>query len=169
MCVTWQRFRRRQFGVAAGRVNAADLNESCHQHDQSDAHQQHRPPVSLRRKHSINTRFRLKHNHVTAGEDTCHYPLGDVLVQLRVEDGFLQAGQRTVGVHQTALHEDVAVALEVVTGRPGLKSRDLLIEEARESLGAGAAAGAGVHCLTHTHTDMRVMWINVNISPSSAE
>lgn len=91
---------------------------------------------------------------MTGGEDTCHYPLGDVLVQLRVEDGFLQTGQRTIGIHQTALHEDVAVALEVITGRPGLKSGDLLIEEAGEPLGAGAAAGAGVHCHTHTHTQI---------------
>ncbi len=55
-CVTWQRFGRRQFGVAAGRVNTADLNEPGHQHDESDSHQQNRPPVSLRHRDRINTR-----------------------------------------------------------------------------------------------------------------
>lgn len=38
-CLTWQRFWWRQFGVTAGRVHAADLNESGHQHDEGDAHQ----------------------------------------------------------------------------------------------------------------------------------
>lgn len=72
-------------------MDTADLDESSHQHDQSDAHQQHCPPMS-------------------------HYPLCDVLVQLWVEDGLLESGQGSVCVHQATLHEHVAVSFEVVAG-----------------------------------------------------
>lgn len=47
MLCTWQRLWRGQFGVAARGVDAADLDEASHEHDEGDAHQQHCPPVSL--------------------------------------------------------------------------------------------------------------------------
>lgn len=37
----------RKFGVVAGCVNTADLDETRHQHNESNSHQQHSPPVSL--------------------------------------------------------------------------------------------------------------------------
>lgn len=79
------------------------------------------------------------------GAAAYHNPLGDVLVELGVEDGLLQPGQRPVGVHQAALAEDVAVALEVVAGRARGQRGHLLVEEAGQALRAGAAAGVGVH------------------------
>lgn len=79
------------------------------------------------------------------GTATYHNPLGNVLVQLGVEDGLLQPGQRPVGVHQAALAEDVAVALEIIAGRACRQRGHLLVEEAGQALRAGAAAGVGVH------------------------
>lgn len=66
--------------------------------------------------------------------DTYHDPLGDVLVELGVEDGLLQPGERSVCVHQAALHEHVAVALEFVAGRAGWQRDLLLVEEASQAL-----------------------------------
>lgn len=76
-----------------------------------------------------------------------HYPLSDVLVELRVKDGFLESCQRTVGVHQTTLHKHVAVTFEVVAGRTGLQGRHFLIKETGQTLGAGTAACARAHFL----------------------
>lgn len=45
--LTWKGLRRGQLGIAAWCVDAADLNEAGHQHDQGDAHQQNGPPVCL--------------------------------------------------------------------------------------------------------------------------
>lgn len=45
--LTWKGLRRGQLGIAAWRVNTADLNEAGHQHDQRNAHQEDRPPVCL--------------------------------------------------------------------------------------------------------------------------
>lgn len=60
----WQWFGRWQLWVTAWCMNAADLNETSHEHDEGDAHQQHSPPVS-------------------------HNPLCNVLVEFWVKDGLL--------------------------------------------------------------------------------
>lgn len=60
----WKWFRRRKFGVTARSVHATDLNEASHEHDESNTHQQHCPPMS-------------------------HDPLCYVLVEFGVEDGLL--------------------------------------------------------------------------------
>lgn len=53
---------------------------------------------------------RLRH------QNTHHDPFGNIFVELCVEDGFLQSCQRPVSIHQSAPHEHVAVALELVAG-----------------------------------------------------
>lgn len=45
--LTWKGFGWRQLRIAAWGVNAADLNESRHQHDERDTHEQDGPPVRL--------------------------------------------------------------------------------------------------------------------------
>lgn len=81
-----------------------------------------------------------------ASFDAYHDPLCDVLVELGVEDGLLQPGQRSVCVHQATLHEHVAVTLEVVARRARRQRGHFLIEEAGQALRAGAAARVGIHC-----------------------
>lgn len=103
-------------------MHTANLDESSHEHNQGNTHQQHRPPVN-------------------------HYPFSNVLIELRVEDGFLQSGQRPIGIHQPALHEHVAVAFEVVAGRASLQRGHLPVEELGQALRACTAACAGVHFL----------------------
>lgn len=48
--------------------------------------------------------------------NTHHYPLGNIFIEFCVEDGFLESCQRPISVHQSAPHEHVAVALEVIAG-----------------------------------------------------
>lgn len=45
--LTWKGFGWRQLRIAAWGVNAADLNEARHQHDERNAHEQDGPPVRL--------------------------------------------------------------------------------------------------------------------------
>lgn len=119
-------------------MDAADLDEASHEHNKSDAHQQHCPPVSLDNRGYIK-------GYVNTGEkvsicicvivltdlwrrlhwrellhflywDTHHYPFGNILIQFCIEDGFLKPGQRAVGVHQATPHEHVTVALKVIAG-----------------------------------------------------
>lgn len=77
--------------------------------------------------------------------NTHHDPLGNTFVEFCVEDGFLESRQRPVGVHQSAPHEHVTVALEVIAGRAGLQRYDGPVEEFGPFIRARAAAGAGVH------------------------
>lgn len=74
-------------------MDTADLNEASHEHDESDPHQQHCPPMSLGRKmknrlNAINTET-PRDNCSDHAVDTYHNPLCDVLVELWVEDGLL--------------------------------------------------------------------------------
>lgn len=131
----------------------ADLNEASHEHDEGNAHQQHCPPVGLQRRGEhkstiINTRknVHVKHCRQNREVDAYHDPLCNVLVELGIEDGLLQPGQWSVCVHQTALHEHIAVTLEVVARRARRQRGHFLIEEASEALRAGAAARVGIHC-----------------------
>lgn len=77
-----------------------------------------------------------RRDRITSGyaPDTYHDPLGNVLIELGVEDGLLQPGERSICVHQTALHEHVAVALEFVAGRACWQRDLLLVEEASQAL-----------------------------------
>lgn len=138
--LTWERFGRGEFGVTAWCVHTADLDEASHEHDEGDTHQQDCPPVGLEKRtehrSATNTHLIPISSASRRGQsaDTYHNPLGDVLIQLWVEDGLLQPGQRPVGVHQAALHENVAVALEVVAGRARWQRGRLLIEETSQPL-----------------------------------
>lgn len=90
-------------------MHATDLNEASHEHDEGNAHQQHCPPMG-------------------------HDPLCNVFIELRVEDGLLQPGQRPVRIHQAALHEHVTVALEVVARRAGRQRGHFIIKETSQRL-----------------------------------
>lgn len=70
----WKRFGRGEFRVTAWCVHTADLDEASHEHDEGNTHQQHCPPMG-------------------------HNPLCNVLIELWVEDGLLQPGQRPVCIH----------------------------------------------------------------------
>lgn len=150
---TWQRLWRGQFGVAARGVDAADLDEAGHEHNEGDAHQQHRPPVSLKDTEALQHVFMvadppgLQPGQVLhfLSRNTHHDPLGNIFVEFCVEDGFLESCQWPISVHQSAPHEHVAVALEVVAGRAGLQRYDRPVEELGPFVRARAAAGAGVH------------------------
>lgn len=150
--LTWERFGRGEFGVTAWCVHTTDLDEASHEHDEGDAHQQDCPPVGLEKrtehKSATNTHLVLISSASRRDRpvDTYHNPLGNVLIQLWVEDGLLQPGQRPVGIHQAALHEDVAVALEVVARRARRQRGRFLIEETSQTLRSRAAAGVGIHC-----------------------
>ena len=65
---------------------------------------------------------------------TDHNPLCNVLVKLWVEDGLLQPRERPVSIHQSALHEHVTVALEVVARGAGWQCGYFFIEETSQSL-----------------------------------
>lgn len=80
-----------------------------------------------------------------------HNPLGYVFIELWVKDGLLQSGKRSICVHQTALHEHVTVALEVIAGRAGWKGGHLLIEETSQALGPCAAARVRIHLVHAAH------------------
>lgn len=82
-----------------------------------------------------------------AHKNTCHYPLSNVLIKLRIEDCFLQPGQRSISIHQPALHENITVTFEVIAGRASLQCGHLLIEESGQALRTCTAASAGVHCV----------------------
>lgn len=69
-------------------------NEDCHEDDEGDAHEENGPPE-------------LRH------------PLGYGEQGFLVEEQVLQSGQRSLGIDLSALEEDIAVALEVVTRRAG--------------------------------------------------
>lgn len=88
----------------------------------------------------------VKHCRRNRELDAYHDPLCDVLVELGVEDGLLQPGQRSICVHQATFHEHVAVTLEVVARRARRQRGHFLIEEASQALRAGAAARVGIHC-----------------------
>lgn len=97
--LTWQRFRRREFGVTARSVHTADLNEASHEHDEGDTHQQHCPPMGLERRTKHKTSHQNTNTSQTTtdphesrlqrGGTTYHDPLCDVLIELRIEDGLL--------------------------------------------------------------------------------
>lgn len=80
-----------------------------------------------------------------------HNPLCNVLVELWVEDGLLQPGQWPVCIHQTALHEHVTVALEVIARGAGRQRGHFFIEETSQTLGASAAACVRIHLLHAAH------------------
>lgn len=63
-----------------------------------------------------------------------HNPLCNVFIELWIEDGLLQPGEWSICIHQTALHEHVAVALEVIAWRAGWQRGHFLIEEASQTL-----------------------------------
>lgn len=138
--LTWEWFGRGEFGVTAWCVHTTDLDEASHEHDEGDTHQQDCPPVGLEKrtehKSTRNTHLILifSASRRDRSTDTYHDPLGDVLIQLWVEDGLLQPGQRPVGIHQAALHENVAVALEVVARRARWQRGRFLIEETSQTL-----------------------------------
>lgn len=133
-------------------MHTTDLDEASHEHDEGDTHQQDCPPVGLekRTEHTSTTNthlmLRFSASRRDQSADTYHDPLRNVLVQLWVEDGLLQPGQRPVGVHQAALHENVAVALEVVARRASWQRGRFLVEETSQTLRSRAAACVGIHC-----------------------
>lgn len=61
--------------------------------------------------------------------ETHHDPLRNILVEFRIEDGFLEPRQRSISVHQTAPHEHVAVALEVIARGSRLQRGDFVVEK----------------------------------------
>lgn len=80
-----------------------------------------------------------------------HNPLCNVLVELWVEDGLLQPGQRPICIHQAALHEHVTVALEVIARGAGRQRGHFFIEETSKTLRSCAAARVGIHLLHAAH------------------
>lgn len=79
------------------------------------------------------------------GNSTYHDPLRNVLVELGVKNGLLESSERAVRIHQTALHEHVAVTLEVIAGRAGRQRGHLLVEETSQTLRPCTAACVGIH------------------------
>ena len=75
-------------------VDGKAANEDGHEDDEGDAHKKHGPPE-------------LGH------------PLRNGEEGLLIEQQVLESCQRTFGIDLSALEEDVAVALEVVTRRSG--------------------------------------------------
>lgn len=78
-------------------------------------------------------------------ENTHHDPFGNSFVEFCVEDSLLESCQRPISIHQSAPHEHVTVALEVIAGWTGLQRYDPLVEEIGPFLRACAAAGARIH------------------------
>jgi len=78
-------------GVTARGVDSTDLDEQTHQHNSSNCHQKHRPPVDSD-------------------------PVFDLIESLVTKEKVLKSGQRSVLIDSTTLLKYIAVASIVITG-----------------------------------------------------
>ena len=91
------------------------LDEESHGDDKTDAHEKDTVPVGLKKKKLENRQILSAHRDpLSDGEES-------VLVQQKV----LESDQGTLCVNLPALEKDVAVSLEVITGRAGPQAQTL--------------------------------------------
>ena len=92
------------------------LDEESHGDDKTDAHEKDTVPVGLKKKTKLEYRQILSAHRdpLSNGEES-------VLVQQKV----LESDQGTLCVNLPALEKDVAVSLEVITGRAGPQAQTL--------------------------------------------
>ena len=92
------------------------LDEESHGDDKTDAHEKDTVPVGLKEKTKLENRQIL-----SAHRD----PLSDGEESVLVQQKVLESDQGTLCVNLPALEKDVAVSLEVITGRAGPQAQTL--------------------------------------------
>ena len=92
------------------------LDEESHGDDKTDAHEKDTVPVGLKKKTKLENRQIL-----SAHRD----PLSDGEESVLVQQKVLESDQGTLRVNLPALEKDVAVSLEVITGRAGPQAQTL--------------------------------------------
>ena len=92
------------------------LDEESHGDDKTDAHEKDTVPVGLKNEKKLENRQIL-----SAHRD----PLSDGEESVLVQQKVLESDQGTLCVNLPALEKDVAVSLEVITGRAGPQAQTL--------------------------------------------